>query len=204
MARLAALYERERARLLALDTPDAPDGEYARPVFGGGCVSPALLLIGEAPGAEETRLEKPFVGKAGRQLDELLLQMGVSREEIYITNVVKYRPVVRGEKSVRNRTPSPREIDDGLPLLLEEILLTKPACIATLGNTPLSAVQKLARLPRVSIGKLHGKPLAFVISGLSVTLFPLYHPASGIYNRSLVAVMRQDASKLRENLVKGL
>ncbi len=204
MAQLTALYERERARLITLQTPDAPDGEYARPVFGGGCASPALLFVGEAPGAEETRYEKPFVGKAGRQLDELLTLMGVSRAEIYITNVVKYRPVVRNEKSVRNRTPSPREIDDGLPLLLNEILLLKPAFIATLGNTPLSAVQKLAQLPRVSIGELHGKPLPIVISGFAVTLFPLYHPASGIYNRSLVAVMRQDASKLRENLVKGL
>ena len=204
MALLTALYERERARLLTLKAPDAPDGEYARPVFGGGCVSPALLFVGEAPGAEETRQEKPFVGKAGRQLDELLVRMGVSREEIYISNVVKYRPVVRGERSVRNRTPSPKEIDDGLPLLLNEILLLKPAFIATLGNTPLFAIQKPAELPRVSIGELHGKALPAVISGLAVTLFPLYHPASGIYNRSLVAIMEQDASKLRKNLVKGL
>ena len=198
MASLADLYARERARLLTLATPGAPDGEYARPVFGGGCASPALLFVGEAPGVEETRHEKPFVGKAGRQLDELLLRMDVSREEIYITNVVKYRPVVRSEKSVRNRTPSPREIEDGLPLLNEEILLLKPAVIATLGNTPLFAVQKLAKLPRASIGELHGNALSAVISGLAVTLFPLYHPASVIYNVRLKEVYYEDLEKLKK------
>jgi len=167
--------------------------EYRSPVFGEGDASAAAMLIGEAPGAEETKLGRPFVGRAGKQLDELIAIFGVSRRELYITNSVKYRPVVRSEKSVRNRTPVPAELKAALPLLRSEIELIGPRVILTLGNTPLKAVFQLAELPAPTIGEAHGKEMPLRIGACNVRLIPLYHPASGIYNRSLVEVMERDA-----------
>ena len=114
-------YAIDRARLGLLSRGDAPAGEYASPVFGDGNPHAAAMLIGEAPGAEETRQGRPFVGRAGRYLDLLLEQAGIERAGVYTTNVVKYRPVVRSERSVRNRTPGPREIAAALPLLADEL-----------------------------------------------------------------------------------
>ena len=104
----------------------SPQGEYHKPVFGEGKPGATILLIGEAPGAEETKLGHPFVGKAGKQLDALFCRFGVMREDAFITNVVKYRPVVRSEKSTRNRTPLPAEVKAALPLLKTEIAASFP------------------------------------------------------------------------------
>ena len=202
MSELMQYYAAERARLSALAAADEPAGEYAHPVFGSGNPKAALLLIGEAPGAEETKQGKPFVGKAGKQLSELLELMRLTRDEIYITNTVKYRPVVRSEKTVRNRTPGRGEIASSLPLMKNEILSVRPAVIATLGNTPLGAVLLLANERKNTVGELHGRTVSIKIDGYETTLVPLYHPASGIYNRDLIPVMRQDAAFLGEHLVK--
>ena len=192
---LQEAYWAERSRLLGLAERDDPQGEYRSPVFGEGSVFARALLIGEAPGAEETKLGRPFVGKAGKQLDTLIALFGVDRESVYISNVVKYRPVVRSPKSVRNRTPQPAEIEQSLPLLRREIELIRPDMILTLGNTPLKGVYQLNGGKPPVIGAVHGAECMVEISGRRVTLIPLYHPASGIYNRSLVEVMEQDAKK---------
>lgn len=195
---LEEAYTNERARLFPLAAKDDPQGEYRKPVFGEGVHGAKILLIGEAPGAEETKLGHPFVGKAGKQLDALFCRFGVMREDVFITNVVKYRPVVRSQQSVRNRTPQPTEIKAALPLLSREIELIRPKLILTLGNTPLKAIFSLAcRKPPV-IGAAHGTLLPLVIDGQDVSLIPLYHPASGIYNRALVEVMEQDAAFVGE------
>jgi len=191
---LEEAYTQERTRLFSLAGCDTPQGEYHNPVFGEGKPGAAIMLIGEAPGAEETKLGHPFVGKAGKQLDALFCKFGVMRVDAYITNVVKYRPVVRSEKSTRNRTPQPAEVKAALPLLKIEILHLSPKLILTLGNTPLKAVFALAGVKPPVIGAAHGKPHVIVIEGETFTLIPLYHPASGIYNRSLVDVMEQDAA----------
>ncbi|MEN6594844.1 MAG: uracil-DNA glycosylase [Clostridiaceae bacterium] len=196
LLQLELLYAFERERLLRLASADQPQGEYACPVFGEGSVQAGVLLIGEAPGAEETKLGRPFVGKAGRQLDELFCSFGMTRDKAYITNVVKYRPVVRSPRSVRNRTPVPPEVEGSLPLLLREIELIRPDFLCTLGNTPLRAVYRLAGEKPEVVGNVHGKRIPLEISGVSFELIPLYHPASGIYNRSLIEVMRQDADKV--------
>jgi DNA polymerase len=196
-------YQNERARLLALAAKDDPQGEYRWPVFGEGAHGSKILLIGEAPGAEETRMGRPFVGKAGKQLDALFCRFGVMREEAYITNAVKYRPVVRSEKTARNRTPQPAEVKSALPLLAREIELLRPSLILTLGNTPLKAVCTLAGIKPPVIGEVHGSALKMRIEGLELTLIPLYHPASGIYNRSLVEIMERDAAFVGE-FVKSL
>ncbi|MBA4347787.1 MAG: uracil-DNA glycosylase [Clostridiales bacterium] len=191
---LEEAYKLERERLFLLAACDTPQGEYHNPVFGEGKPGAAIVLIGEAPGAEETKLGHPFVGKAGKQLDTLFCRFGVMREDAFITNVVKYRPVVRSVKSSRNRTPIPAEIVASLPLLKTEILHLFPKLILSLGNTPLKAVFALAGQKAPAIGSAHGKPYSILIDGLTFTLIPLYHPASGIYNRALVEVMEQDAA----------
>jgi len=191
---LEEAYTQERARLFSLASCDNPQGEYHNPVFGEGKPGAAIVLIGEAPGAEETKFGHPFVGKAGKQLDALFCRFGVMREDAFITNVVKYRPVVRSEKSTRNRTPLPAEVKASLPLLKTEILHLSPKLILTLGNTPLKAVFALAGQKPPVIGSAHGKTHTIVIDGIPFTLIPLYHPASGIYNRALVEVMEQDAA----------
>lgn len=195
---LRRAYLKESARLACLADADAPQGEYRRPVFGEGNVAASVLLIGEAPGAEETKLGRPFVGKAGKQLDALFGEFGIIRSEAYITNVVKYRPVVRSAKSVRNRTPLPREVEASLPLLGEELSLLRPAFILTLGNTPLRAVLRICARAPETVGALHGEQILLEMSEHAFTLIPLYHPASGIYNRALVQVMEEDAKKAGE------
>ena len=195
-------YAIERARLCQLSEKDTPAGEYASPVFGDGNPYAATMLIGEAPGAEETRQGRPFVGKAGRYLDSLLEQSGVDRAAVYTTNVVKYRPVVRGERSVRNRTPGPREIAAALPLLADELTAIAPQTVVTLGNVPLRAVLQLCGRTPDTIGALHGRAISLLLYSLPFTLFALYHPASGIYNRALLEVMERDAIALGEHLVK--
>lgn len=195
-ATLKELYEAERTRLLALCDTDAPAGMYDSPVFGEGPETPFLVLVGEAPGAEETKLSRAFVGKAGRQLDELLQVAGIPRDEVYITNAVKYRPVTVSARSMRNRTPGREEIQSSLPLLREELLLLRPRCIATLGNVPLFAVLSLFGQHKKVIGDAHGCALSAAMGEWNTTLFPLYHPASTIYNRALLPVCFTDAEAL--------
>ncbi len=192
-ALLREAYDLERRRLLMLAERDEPQGEYRFPVFGEGNASAHALLIGEAPGAEETKQRRPFVGRAGKQLDELIAIFGVSREELYISNTVKYRPVIRSLTSARNRTPLPKELAAALPLLRREIELIGPRVILTLGNTPLKAVCQIAGVAAPAIGGAHGKEQTLKIGACAARLIPLYHPASGIYNRSLIEVMERDA-----------
>ncbi len=195
---LEEAYTNERARLFSLAENDHPQGEYRKPVFGEGKRGAKILLIGEAPGAEETKMGRPFVGKAGKQLDALFCRFGVMREDVFITNAVKYRPVVRSEKTLRNRPPQPAEVKEALPLLGREIELIQPSLILTLGNKPLMAVYALAGSKPPVIGAVHGRPQRLSIRGAELSLIPLYHPASGIYNRALVETMEQDAAFVGE------
>ena len=195
---LSALYAAETERLKTVALSGRNDGEYLRPVFGCGNADSPIVFIGEAPGANETEQGTPFVGKAGRQLDELLELADIPRKEIFITNVVKYRPVVRSERSVRNRTPSAGEVTASLPLLRAEMERIRPRLIITLGNTPLTAVRTLAGELPATVGDVHGRPLPVSLGGIRTVLYPMYHPASGIYNRALIEVMREDAKKIRD------
>ena len=201
-ASLQALYDDLRGRIIKLAATSTHDGDFLYPVFGEGNTDAGLLLLGEAPGADEAAAGRPFVGKAGKQLDELLLCAGISREEIYISNIVKYRPVKRSERSLRNRTPTRQEVELFFPDIGQELRLLDPQIIATLGNTPLQAILKIAGEEPQTIGTCHGHPRTILIAGRQYTLFPLYHPASGIYNCSLIDVMLADARLLGEQLVK--
>lgn len=193
---LTDAYQKERARLssLAMDTPLR--GEHSSPVFGEGPDEPLLMLVGEAPGREETAAGKPFVGKAGRQLNQLLERAGIDRAGVYVTNVVKFRPVRMGGNSVANRTPSRGEVESSLWLLEKELTLLRPRVVATLGNIPFGAILALAGENRIPIGWAHATARSSHVAGVCVTLFPMYHPASGIYNRNLIPVLEADADAL--------
>lgn len=162
-------------------------------VFGEGARSPVLMMIGEAPGGEEEKQGRPFVGKAGKNLSAFLEVLGLKREEIYISNVVKLRPVKESPKTGKavNRPPSGEEIAFFLPFLQEEIAMVAPKVIVTLGNVPLKAV---SGEKGAVIGDYHGKPLPLAEGRI---LFALYHPAAVIYNRSLQAVYDGDLLALR-------
>ena len=161
-------------------------------VFGEGPLHPKLMLIGEAPGEQETLMGRPFVGKAGNNLDRFLELAGMRREEIYISNAVKIRPTKTGKTGrISNRPPTKEEIALFRPWLLREIDLVAPQVIATLGNVPLFAVTGDRRL---TIGEAHGRVMEAGETGRR--LFALYHPASLIYNRALEPVYEQDVRAL--------
>ena len=164
-------------------------------MHGEGDTAAALVLVGEAPGEHETTQRRPFVGKAGKNLDGFLTTLGVAREAIYLTNVVKFRPVrvhpTRG--SLSNRPPSRQEIELCAQLLCQELLIVSPRVVVTLGNVALRALSEDAA---VTIGACHGRPL----QAEGCTLFPLYHPASVIYNRALADTYHQDLLALRDYL----
>ena len=164
-------------------------------VFGEGPERPRLMLIGEAPGEQETLQGRPFVGKAGQNLDHFLELAGLRREDIYISNAVKLRPTKTGKTGrLSNRPPTKDEIALFRPWLMREIGEVSPRMIATLGNVPLRAVTGMA----LSIGEVHGQVIDAGETGLP--LFALYHPASLIYNRSLTDVYEQDVRALAKRL----
>lgn len=173
--------------------------EQKRLVYGEGKEKcPEVMLIGEAPGEQETLQGRPFVGKAGKNLDGFLTAVGLQRQEIYISNVVKIRPTkVSPKGSVSNRPPNREELALFTPWLYEEILMVQPRRIVTLGNVALKALCGKDAL----IGAYHGQSSQAEVQhqGKSQTfeVFPLYHPASIIYNRALTDVYAEDLQKLR-------
>ncbi len=164
-----------------------------RPVFGEGKAGCTVMLIGEAPGGQEEAQGRPFVGKAGKNLDEFLAMADIPREDVYITNVVKIRPIrISKTGTISNRAPASAETGDFLPWLLEEIRAVDPSVVVTLGNTPLKALLGNGQ----TIGAVHGKTQS--LEGRR--LYPLYHPASVIYDRSLRDVYAADVRSLGEVL----
>lgn len=164
-------------------------------VFGEGDLNADILLVGEAPGAEETRLKKPFVGKAGENLNEFLAAVNLLREEIYITNVVKFRPYVESETGRRrNRPPAQDEQIHQAAYLKKEIALIMPKIVVTLGNI---ALRNISGQKNATVGELHGKAVETGCEGHSFLLFSLYHPASIIYNRALKTVYLDDLQALK-------
>ena len=158
-------------------------------VFGEGVERARIALVGVAPGAQETLMGHPFVGKAGKNLDEFLQKTGFERKELYITNTVKFRPVkISKAGRVVNRPPTREEIELFLPFLRKELQVVAPECVVTMGNTALQALMGREYV----VGDAHGR---FFKSG-EFTIFPIYHPASLIYNRSLANVYERDLSLL--------
>ncbi len=171
-------------------------------VFGDGCPSAQIMLIGEAPGAEETRQHKPFVGKAGQNLDTFLRVIGQQRDDIYITNVVKFRPYkISAKGTLSNRPPKAEEIACMRPHLIREIEAVAPRIVVTLGNVPLKCV---LGDNKITIGTCHAMPTPASALSHMFTLFPLYHPASIIYNRALADVYQHDLLALEALISQAL
>lgn len=171
-------------------------------VFGEGNPDASIVLVGEAPGEQETLQGRPFVGKAGQNLDRFLGKLGLKREDIYITNVVKFRPVKVHPRtgSLSNRPPNREETGLCFSFLLGELEIIRPKVVVTLGNVALKAVADDAR---AVIGGWHGKPVNLHVHELNFTIFPLYHPASIIYNRELSETYDQDLDNLKTYLFES-
>lgn len=167
------------------------------PVFGEGEKHSPIVLVGEAPGGEEEAAGRPFVGKAGKNLNQFLAAISLPREQLYVTNVVKVRPTKASPKTGRpvNRPPSKEEIAFCLPLLRQELEEIGPKVVVTLGNVALQAV---SGQEQNTVGALHGTAIPMG----SFLLFPIYHPAAIIYNQSLRAVYEADLAALASLLAQ--
>ena len=180
--------EKQRAELEKL-IAEIYEGEKKVLVHGEGSIGARLMLIGEAPGEQETLLRRPFVGKAGKNLDEFLELAGIDRSQLYVSNTVKFRPSkISAAGRVVNRPPTKEEIQIFLPWLKREIEIVRPEIVVTLGNVPLKALTG----PRTVIGDVHGQ----FVEAEGVRIYPMYHPASMIYNPSLREVYAQDIRRL--------
>jgi uracil-DNA glycosylase family 4 len=161
-------------------------------VFGEGDPGADLMFVGEAPGYHEDQQGRPFVGQAGRLLEQLLASIGMTREQVYIANVLKSRPP-------NNRDPRPEEIDACRPYLWRQIEIIRPKVICTLGNF---ATKLLSGDPR-GITKVHGQPRATEIGGHRLYLYPIFHPAAALYTPANLATLKDDFLRLPELLAHG-
>jgi uracil-DNA glycosylase family 4 len=159
------------------------------PVVGEGNDEAKIMFIGEAPGANEAKTGRPFVGAAGKVLNKLLESVGITREEVYITSIVKDRPP-------QNRDPRPEEIALYAPFLDRQITIIKPQVVVTLGRFAMEYVMTRYGLEEkmAPIGTLHGQ----LLQATSFKLLPLYHPAAAIYNRKLLATLEADFQVLKD------
>lgn len=162
------------------------DNNYL-PVIGEGSSTAKIVLVGEAPGRNEAKTGKPFCGSAGKILDSLLSSVGLKREEIYITNIVKDRPQ-------KNRDPLPEEIEMYGPFLDRQIDIIQPRVLVGLGRYSSKYLLEKFGLTEVAlpISELHGRSFEAVAPYGKVTIVPLYHPAAAIYNQKLVLILRED------------
>lgn len=154
-------------------------------VFGAGNADADLMFVGEAPGRNEDEQGLPFVGRAGKLLDQLLAEIGLARSDVFIANVLKCRPP-------GNRDPQPDEIAICRPYLDRQIALIEPKVICTLGNF---ATKALTGKPQ-GITRVHGVPQLRELGGRPVQIFPVLHPAAGLRTPSMVETMRADFARL--------
>ena len=149
-------------------------------VFGDGDSAADIVFIGEAPGKKEDQQGKPFVGASGDLLNTMLASIGLNRDKVYITNIVKYRPP-------DNRDPSLDEKSEFLPYLLRQLDVIQPKLVVTLGRHSLNCF-----LPDLSISIVHGQPTRYQ----GRVLLPLFHPAAALYNGSMKQTLMDDFAKI--------
>lgn len=171
--------------LMAASCTCALKDEATQAVPGEGNPDADIMFIGEAPGKKEDELGVPFVGAAGKFLSEMLATVGLKREDIYITNVVKYRPP-------NNRDPLPEEIATCMPWLHEQIKIIQPKVIVTLGRHAMEHF-----IPGKKISEVHGQTFTQTLPDIGTqTFFVLYHPAAALYNGSLRQTLITDFKKI--------
>lgn len=166
-------------------------------VIGKGNPNADILFVGEAPGKQEDLEGLPFVGKAGKNLDEMLKKVGLSLEEIYIANILKCRPP-------ENRDPSPEEIRAHTPWLIHQIKEIKPKVVCSLGNYATKFflakgnVELMNNQPGIT--SIHGKVKNISLEGVSFKLIPLFHPAAIIYKRDLLPLWESDMEIVKKEI----
>ena len=158
-------------------------------VFGKGNPNAEILFVGEAPGGNEDKEGLPFVGRAGKQLDTLLQDIDLTIDDVYIANILKYRPP-------KNRDPTTEEIKNHTPYLLRQIKVIQPKVIVTLGNYATKFVMsgfKPEEMKKVQgISKLHGNPVKINFNDTQFIVIPIYHPAAMLYRPQLRETFSQD------------
>lgn len=159
-------------------------------VMGDGNPDADIVFIGEAPGKKEDELGLPFVGASGRFLNEMLVAAGMERSDVYITNIVKYRPP-------NNRDPSREEKAAFWPYLERQLEIIQPKVIITLGRH-----SGMAFLPDLVISRDHGQSQQTTLNGLPYKIIPLYHPAAALYNGSMRTVLVDDFLRITRQ-IKG-
>jgi DNA polymerase len=161
-------------------------------VFGAGNADAELMFVGEAPGASEDEQGLPFVGRAGKLLEQLLQEIGMARGDVFIANVLKCRPP-------GNRDPLPVEIENCQDYLWSQVELIQPSVICSLGNFST----KLLRGDTTGITRLHGRAEVLVVGRRAVRLYPIYHPAAALYTPVMLATLREDFSRVPDLLALG-
>lgn len=166
-------------------------------VFGEGSPDAKVFFIGEAPGKNEDLQGLPFVGSAGKILDQLLAAINLKRTEIYITSILKYRPP-------GNRNPTLDEIISHTPYLIDQVRIIKPKVIVPLGNFATRFVLgefnvgNMSRVPGIST--LHGKVKKITFEGLTFSVIAVYHPAAVLYSRPLLAALKEDFKVIKKQI----
>jgi DNA polymerase len=161
-------------------------------VFGSGNADAELMFVGEAPGVTEDEQGVPFVGRAGKLLDTLLVEIGQGRSTVFVANVLKCHPP-------GNRDPLPVEIANCQDYLLRQVELIQPTVICTLGNFST----KLLRGDPTGISRLHGQPETLQLGRRAVRLYPIYHPAAALYTPRMLQTLREDFARLPDLLAMG-
>jgi len=161
-----------------------------KPVIGRGSLNADIMFIGEAPGKNEAETGKPFVGAAGKVLDQLLKIVDLDRTKVCISNIVMDRPPA-------NRDPHPTEIKLYSPFVFRLIEIINPKVIATLGRISMREMFKYYEIENKldTIGRIHGQ--IFETKSANPKIIPLYHPAAALYNRGLLETMKKDFTKIK-------
>ncbi len=195
--RVVAGEELKRIEEEILRDETLPLRKNGRLVFGKGNPKADILFIGEAPGKKEAEQGVPFVGRAGKELDKLLRSISLTLADVYIANILKYRPP-------DNRDPKPDEIRKHTPYLVRQILTIRPRLICTLGNYStkfvLAGFTQEGMREIAGVSHLHGSIREITVRGTAYTVIPLYHPAAMLYRPQLRQEMGEDFLRIGEFL----
>ncbi len=188
MSQKQQLLDQLKTEIIANDVCPDLAKEATQLVMGDGNEDADVVFIGEAPGKNEDTIGIPFVGAAGKFLNEMLASVSLERQDIYITNIVKYRPP-------NNRDPSPDEKKAFWPYLVKQLQIIDPKIVVTLGKHSMGYF-----LPDMSISAVHGQPKRVSFGEQKIIILPLYHPAAALYNGGLRQTLLDDFQKVPQIL----